>query len=143
MMSVFARIIEREKTLSTGASAALHFEAWEAQASFLLTDDQASFSWVDPKKPFKFSKPGYWGAIELAARYSELRVDPAAFALDMADITNNPAKTKALSVGLNWYLNNNVKMQMHWEHNDFDGADPRYTAAGTLDSLIYRVTLVF
>ena len=143
MMSVFARRIEREKNLSTGTSAALHFEAWEAQASFLLTDDQASFSWVDPKKPFKFSKPGYWGAIELAARYSELRVDQAAFALDMADITNNPAKTKALSVGLNWYLNNNVKMQMHWEHNDFNGAGPRYTAAGTLDSLIYRVTLVF
>jgi phosphate-selective porin OprO and OprP len=143
MMSVFARRIEREKNLSTGASAALHFEAWEAQASFLLTDDQASFSWVDPKKPFKFSKPGYWGAIELAARYSELRVDSTAFALDMADITNNPAKTKALSVGLNWYLDHNVKMQMHWEHNDFDGAGPRYTAAGTLDSLIYRVTLVF
>jgi phosphate-selective porin OprO and OprP len=143
MMSVFARRIEREKNLSTGASAALHFEAWEAQASFLLTDDQASFTWVEPKKPFKFSKSGYWGAIELAARYSELRVDSTAFALDMADITTNPAKTKALSVGLNWYLDHNVKMQMHWEHNDFDGAGPRYTAAGTLDSLIYRVTLVF
>lgn len=143
VMSVFTRVLTHQKNLATNAEANLHHEAWMVQGTFLLTDDHATFDRVDPKRPFDLSKPGHWGAFELAARYAELRIDPAAFALGMANPQNNVMKTKALSLGLNWYLSHPIKMQVHWEHNDFDGAGPAYTASGTSNALLYRITLVY
>ena len=49
----------------------------KAKASFFLTGEKAGFRSPAPRKPFDL-KDGGFGAIELAGRYGELRIDEAA-----------------------------------------------------------------
>jgi phosphate-selective porin OprO and OprP len=141
-MSVYTYAVERERNLANGAAAALHHQAWMVQGTFLLTDDDASFTTVRPKKPLDITR-GQWGAWEVALRYAELLLDPQAFTLGMADVTKYAQTTKALSVGVNWYLTHNLKVQVHWEHNDFFGAGRAYAASSTANALLARVSLKF
>lgn len=142
LMSIYSYVTEREKNLSTNRVALLHYQAWAVEGTFLLTDDVASFTTVKPKKPFDLSK-GHWGAWEVAARVAELDVDPDAFALGFASPTSNVQTTKGLSVGLNWYLYQNAKVQVHWEHSDFKGYNSSFGGSGTSNALITRVSLMF
>jgi phosphate-selective porin OprO/OprP len=142
VMSVYTSATEREKNTATGAAAALTHQAWMVQSTFLLTDDDASFTTVSPKRPLDVTR-GQWGAWELAARYAELRLDPNTFSLGLADISTNIQRAKALSLGVNWYPVHNLKIQVHLEHNDFDGAGPGYVASGKSNALITRFSLKF
>lgn len=100
--------------------------AWQVAASYVLTGEDASFRGVTPKKPFSFSE-GTWGAFEIAARYSELNVDDGAFAF-YADPLNNTifgnalaSQASAWGVGLNWYLNRNLRATLDYFNTDFKG----------------------
>jgi phosphate-selective porin OprO/OprP len=75
---------------------------------------------VRPSKPFDPSK-GQWGALELAARIHSLGIDDEVFARALADPTRAPSKAQAWAVGLNWYLNRNVKYVLNFEQTRFDG----------------------
>jgi phosphate-selective porin OprO/OprP len=58
------------------------------------------------------------------ARYQELRVDDAAFAggaSSFADPSVSARKASGYGLGLNWYLNQNVKWVLDFEHTSFDG----------------------
>lgn len=84
---------------------------------------------MTPARPFDPAKH-QWGALELAARYSQVTVDPDAFRRGLADPAVSASDAKAYTVGLNWYLNRSVKAQFNWERTDFDrslkfGADKR------------------
>ena len=61
-----------------------------------------------------------WGAWELAARYSELTIDPLAFTSGLADITKSAKASYDWAVGLNWYLNFFTKLQFNYEQSTFD-----------------------
>jgi phosphate-selective porin OprO/OprP len=74
---------------------------------------------VTPKRPFDLKKGG-WGALELVGRYSMLRVDPDTFPT-FASISTSAQEARAWAVGLNWYLNRNVKFVLDYEQTDFDG----------------------
>ncbi len=95
-------------------------EAWQAAASLLLTGGKAGWTPVKPAKPFDPGK-GQWGEFELAARFHELEVEDRAFSRGFADITKSARKAKAWAVGLNWYLNRNVKYVLNYEQTSFDG----------------------
>lgn len=142
IMPLWTHVTTHQMNTTTNVRTNLHHDAWTVQGSFLLTDDHATFDRVEPKKPFDLKK-GHWGAVELAARYSELRIDPQTFALGMADATQFVQKTKSFEFGINWYLSHNLKMQWHWIHDDFRGANSTYKASSTLDSLLYRITLIY
>ena len=95
-------------------------DAWQAAASFLLTKEKAGFSPVKPRRPFDPSN-GRWGAFELAARVHQLSVDDDAFALGFADLKKSARRATAWAVGLNWYLNRNIKYVLNYEQTSFDG----------------------
>lgn len=141
--SLFVHTWEPKRDAATNTAAVLQHEAFVLQAQFLLTDDDASYNRVTPKHPFAFAKPGAWGAWELAARYSQQRLDPDAFALNFADATQYVQTTKASSVALNWYLNRELRVQWIWEHSDFKGANSRYTASRADDMVISRFTILY
>ncbi len=105
------------------SSATLDNEAWQLQASWILTGEEQTFRSPKPANPFRAGKPG-WGAWELVARTHELSIDDDAFTGGAASFAN-PAtaarKAKAVGVGLNWYLNQNVKWQLDYELTRFDG----------------------
>jgi phosphate-selective porin OprO and OprP len=104
-------------------------KAWFLQGSWVLTGEKASYRSVTPAKPFDREKK-QWGAVELAARYARVSVDDDAFRLGFADPAVSASDAKAFTLGLNWYLNRNVKAQFNWERTDFDrsirfGSDSR------------------
>jgi phosphate-selective porin OprO/OprP len=91
--------------------------------SYFLTCESASYNSFTPRSTFQFGSPG-WGAWELAARYSELTVDSDAFAggaLSFADPAASARRARAWAVGLNWWLNANVKWVLDYEVTRFDG----------------------
>jgi phosphate-selective porin OprO/OprP len=94
--------------------------AWFVQASYVLTGEKASYSQnVSPRTPLD-PRAGGWGALELAARYAHVRVDPDAFRLGFADPTAAASRANALGIGLNWYLNQAVKLQLNYERTNFN-----------------------
>jgi phosphate-selective porin OprO/OprP len=89
--------------------------------------------------------PG-WGAWELVARYHELRFDDAAFfggANSFADPARTPRSISAYGVGLNWYLNQNVKWQLDYEISQFDGGTASGEDRGDENALFTRFALTF
>jgi phosphate-selective porin OprO/OprP len=100
-------------------SARLANTGWEITGGWVLTGEDASFNGVVPRHPFNLHGGG-WGAWQLVARYSELDLDPAAFPL-YANPATSASAAHEWSVGLNWYLNRNVRFDTSYSHTDFSG----------------------
>jgi len=109
----------------------LHHDAWQIAGSYVLTGEESTYKGVKPARPFSIEN-GHWGAFEIKARYSELDLDEDSFA-GGADSFADPAtaaeQAAAWAVGFNWYLNQNVKFVVDYEHTLFDGG-----GGGTADS---------
>ena len=93
------------------------FDAWYLQASWVITGEayrydikKAAYSGVKPSNPFGFGKGGT-GAWEIAARYSsaDLNDTSAGIAGGQQDI---------ITVGLNWYVNNNLRFMLNYLNVD-------------------------
>ena len=97
----------------------LQHTAWQIAANWVLTGEDSTFNGVVPRHPFNPGQ-GAWGAWQLAARYSQLDIDPAAFPL-FANPTTSARAAHEWSVGLNWYLNRNIKVAASYSHTDFSG----------------------
>ena len=97
--------------------------AWQIQAAFFLTGEEESFKGYKPNSVFSLEN-GTWGGWEIVARYHELEIDDAAFAGgadSFADPLASARKASTIGVGLNWYLNQNVKWMLNYEVTSFDG----------------------
>ena len=110
--------------------ATVHPESWQVAATYLLTGDKATFGTVVPNRPFRLNDPG-WGAFEVAARFSELDLGEAPFgstpALSgnwFADPSRQARKALAYTVGLNWYLTQNVAWYVDYTATHFDLVAP-------------------
>ena len=122
---------EQEVRLVSGADAGrvehLENESWQVVGSWVLTGEDASYRGVAaPNRPFTVGAAG-WGALELVARYGELDIDDDTFPL-FANPTASASKVDAWSIGLNWYLTQNLKLVANYTQAAFaggaaDGAD--------------------
>jgi phosphate-selective porin OprO/OprP len=104
--------------------------AWQLAVSYFLTGEEASFKGFQPKTRFSPSE-GTWGAFEVKARVQQLKIDDNAFgggAESFADPAISASEASSWGVGLNWYLNENVKWLLDIEHTTFEGG-----AAGGAD----------
>ncbi len=90
--------------------------AWQIQGSYVVTGEDNSFAGVKPIQNFDPLK-GKWGALQLAARYSELDVDNDTFKI--VDINRSAAKAQAWTVGANWFLNSNAIIRANYENVSF------------------------
>lgn len=121
------------------ASEALTHAAWQAAASVVLTGEDATFGRLVPRRPFAPER-GQWGAVELAARVQQLRLDaatsPTYAPSDAAD------RVTAWGVGVNWTLTATTRLALALERTHAptpSGEDP-------LDGetfIISRVQVVF
>ena len=116
-------IQSKQELLVTGIPASridLNNRAWQATGSWVLTGEDAGYRGVaKPNAPFHSSGEG-WGAFELVARYGELNVDDDAFPV-YANLSTAASKSTSWSVGLNWYLNSNLKLVLNHTKTQFDG----------------------
>jgi phosphate-selective porin OprO/OprP len=107
-------------------SADLQNTAWEISGGWVLTGEDATFNGVTPKHPFN-PHNGQWGALQVVGRYAELDIDNAAFPY-FANPAASASSAKAWSVGLNWYLNRNIRVNASYSHTAFSGGG---TATGS------------
>ena len=105
-------------TLPT-TSETIEVKAWQVAGSVVLFGGSPTFRAVTPKTNFDL-KAGTWGALELAARYGQLTIDDAAFPL-FADSLTQASEAKGFGIGLNWYLNRNVRLLASYEETTFAG----------------------
>ena len=97
--------------------------AWQIQAAFFLSGEEESFKGYKPNSVFSLEN-GTWGGWEIVARYHELDIDDAAFdggGDSFADPLASARKASTIGVGLNWYLNQNLKWVLNYEVTSFDG----------------------
>jgi phosphate-selective porin OprO/OprP len=96
------------------------FDGWYVQASYVLTGEprlysssSGTFQGVKPKRK--------WGALEIAVRYSTL---------DLNDTSVSGGNAKDWTVGLNWYIRQNLRLMFNYVHvdaldSDLDADHPR------------------
>jgi len=93
------------------------FDGFYIQGSYFLTGEHRKYSTSNgafnrgkPKENFAFGKgPGAW---EVAARYSQI---------DLSDSGISGGKLKDITVGLNWYLNPNMRLMWNYVRSKLDG----------------------
>jgi phosphate-selective porin OprO/OprP len=112
-------VTSRQQVRRDTAAAELTNTAWQAAASYVLTGEDASYTGVRPLRSFDPAK-GAWGAVELTGRLSALEVDGDAFPV-FADPERSASAAREWAVGVNWYLNRNVKVTVDYGSTRFAG----------------------
>ena len=96
-----------------------------AQASYYLTGENSSYGWVKPLRPFD-PRNGRWGALEVAARISNVAKQTRQFQLGFANASVSAQTATEFALGINWYLNSNIKYYFDYANTYF------YKGAGTI-----------
>jgi phosphate-selective porin OprO/OprP len=109
----------QELRRGTAERARVRNDTWQVQASYVLFGGTPSFEGVRPTRPLRPSE-GNWGAVELAARYAELHVDPDAFPR-FADPNRSARVAKGWGAAANWYLSGNNRIGLNLERTAFEG----------------------
>lgn len=112
-------VISRQDVRRDVATATLEHKSWQVASSWVLAGGDASYRGVTPRHDFDLAAHT-WGAFEIAARYSELKLDDATFPT-FASITSSARSAKAWAGGLNWYLNRNLRLLFDYEVTRFQG----------------------
>lgn len=123
----------------------IDIKAWQVAAHWFLTGEEESFRGFKPNNVFSLDK-GTWGAFELVARYHGIEIDDKAFALgsrSFADPNVSARKATAYTLGLNWYLNENLKWVLNYERTRFDGGAANGADRPDEEALLTRVALGF
>jgi len=139
-VGILGEYVLSEQQLRAGSDH--HFvknSVWQVVGSVVLTGEDATYNGVTPRRPFDL-KAGGWGAWELVARYGDLRVDADAFSVDptatglrFADPTKSAQEAREWGVGLNWYVDRNVKFVLDYDQTSFNGG------AGSASTTAYAV----
>jgi phosphate-selective porin OprO/OprP len=91
----------------------------------------ATASFQNPRPYVPFSSHGGWGAWELAVRYSHTDLNSNAGLAGSASTSNSVrgGKQDIYTVGLNWYLNVNLKLLFDYSRIEVDRLNPARTGS--------------
>lgn len=112
---------------STTYTENLNHTAYTAAVGWVVTGENATWKGVTPRAPLDPAN-GAWGAVEVVARASQLKLDDDTFynttyANGVASRAASVSRASALGVGVNWYWSRQVKLSGSYEHTTFqDGA---------------------
>jgi phosphate-selective porin OprO/OprP len=121
-----------ESYAKAGASPTrIPINGWFAQAGYIVTGETIrDRTLIQPLHPFDL-RPCHFGlgAWEPTARFSELDLDGRVFSDGLADPKLWTNHAKLVDVGVNWYLNQFVKVYFDWEHAMF--GSPVFSNSGS------------
>jgi phosphate-selective porin OprO/OprP len=119
-LSILGEYVISDQQVQKGTSKAdLQNTAWQVTGGWVLTGEDASYAGLTPKHPFSLAD-GHWGAFQIVARYGELDVDNKAFPT-FANPAASASAAHAWGVGLNWYLNRNLRINTSYSRTTFTG----------------------
>jgi phosphate-selective porin OprO/OprP len=117
------------------------FSGWYAMASWLITGpcrnfkrSYAVFDRISPCDDFLGDDCCGWGAFELAVRYSTL---------DLTDAAIRGGEVDNFTVGLNWYLNPNMRIMANYIYSDITDTRGVAGANGAIDIFQMRFQVDF
>jgi phosphate-selective porin OprO/OprP len=119
LMAEYAHSQSRVKK-ADGTRVDLEGSAWQTTATVLLTGEAASYAGVRAKKPFD-PKKGQWGAIELAGRVNGIELGRQTVSDGLIDPAKSVREAFSWALGVNWYLNRNLKQVVNFERTSFKG----------------------
>ncbi|WP_161492817.1 OprO/OprP family phosphate-selective porin [Spirosoma sp. 209] len=106
-----------ENLVRNGGAANLKADGYYLAATYVLTGEgKKSNANVKPNKPLDAKRTG-WGAFELAARYEMSHLPDAALLANLANGTNG---LHAATAGINWYVNDDVKVVLNYTRYVFN-----------------------
>lgn len=107
------------------------FDGYYLQGSWLLTGERRRYnastgSFQNPRPKANFERQGGWGAFELAARFSHTDLNFNEGDAGLAPITGavRGGEQDVLALGVNWYLNPNIKVLFNYLMIDVDRLNP-------------------
>jgi phosphate-selective porin OprO/OprP len=112
---------------STFRSADLEHSAWQVAAQWVLSGEDASFRGIQPRNPFRLHGGG-WGAWQLVGRVGALDIDDTAFQ-GFSNPATSASGATSWSVGMNWWLNRNLRVLTSFTHTSFDGGGAAFNPA--------------
>jgi phosphate-selective porin OprO/OprP len=116
----FAEYMRSEQSVATvAASTDVANQAWQVTAAYVLTGEDGADRGVRPRTNFD-PTTGEWGAVQIVARVSQLKVDDAAFASALA-LAGSSREARSFIVGVNWYPAAFIKYYATFERTTFDG----------------------
>ena len=94
---------------------------WSAAATYFFTGEEITLNRrrVQPLRHYNW-KCGGCGALEGYARYSNLVLGSNVLTSHVASPLGNASGVNATDVGVNWYLNQYVKIVFDWQHGMFN-----------------------
>ena len=119
MLGEYTEVSQDVSRASRAGSARRHVDtnAWQLAVSWFLTGEEEAFRGFKPKARFSPSE-GTWGAFEIrpACTSSTSTTTPSAAAPTRSPTRRvSASKAGSYGVGLNWYLNENVKWLLNYE----------------------------
>ena len=141
-LGLFAEYVQSNQRIVRGASAAtVNSSAWQVAGSYLLTGETKAKGLT----PLQALDPGRggWGAWEIAGRFSQLSIDPIVYARALADPATAARRAHAWGVGMNWYLNGNLKTALNYERTSFDGGAAAGGRRPRENSILSRIQVGF
>ncbi|MBI3853255.1 MAG: porin [Verrucomicrobia bacterium] len=113
--------ISSQKVRSGTTLGTIQNQAWEVTASYVLTGEDATFRGVKPAKSVSFGEKRGWGAWQLVARVTELDIDDDAFPT-FANPATSASRARSYGGGINWYLNQQVRISADYNWTALSGA---------------------
>ena len=121
--------------------------AWQVELSYFLTGEENSFKatslkHVVPNNSFSLGGGG-WGAFEAVGRVGQMSLDNRAFPLYATSASAQQATSWGL--GLNWYLNSNLKLNLNYESTFFKGGSDAHGSVTAKDEhvILSRIQFAF
>jgi phosphate-selective porin OprO/OprP len=136
-------VISSQEVLNKNVSGRVKNEAWQVAGSVMLTGEKNSYSGIRPRNATEHAT-GFrrLGALELAVRYSQLRIDGDTFS-QFANPKTAAQLAKEQGIGLNWYLNRYIKLETDYEHTGFRMTSSAVTPLHSENVLMNRIQLAF
>jgi phosphate-selective porin OprO/OprP len=116
-------------------------QAWQVEASWALTGEDAAYKGLIPATSFSPGK-STWGAFEVAARFGEIDFDDDLFPT-YANPDVSASKAYGYTLGVNWYLNRWLKFMVNWEQTWFDGGAAGGADRDAEDTIYTRLQLQY
>lgn len=135
--------LSSQAVLNKGVIGKLTNQAWQAQGSIVLTGEKNSYGAIRPRNSYEPNRGfRHFGAVELAGRFAQLAIDGRAFS-GFAKSTTAAQQAKEVGIGVNWYLNQYVKLVTDYEHTNFRMASTKVTPLHDENVLISMIQLEF
>ncbi len=136
-------VLSSQEVLNKGITGRVRNEAWQVEGSVLLTGEKNSYGRIHARNSFEPNRGfRHMGAVELALRYSQVRIDGDAFPR-FANPATAPRFAEEQGIGVNWYLNRDIKLMTDYEHTGFRMAPGSSTPLHSENVLMSRVQLQF